>query len=518
MVSGNARCYPQGMVVLMLGCAGGTDSDSTFHRDSDTPPDSGSDTGPIVGDLGEPLARTDVVIIGGGASGLTAAVEAAEVGAAVLIIERESGLGGAGVHAGNCFGAGTTWQAAAGVVDSPEAALAEWADFTNGGDPSHPWVENFVYGSAETLEWLAGYGAGFSQVTTDPGAGETARIHPLSMPGDHPVSTLAELLVEDAWLNTTAVSLIERDGAVIGVEVEEEDGSIGWVEAGAVVVATGGFARNDDRVYEAIPALIEFPRHAESWPGMDGNGLDLIEAVGGDMANLENIALYAHGVTDAYLGAPEVMILVGLADVVVVGEDAERVLDEDDLRAVWGGRKALTAGQLYAVFDSTLWDTRPLTGLGYNYDDITESFITGADYQQLVDVPSSGDLVSLGQQVSLDGATLAQTVADYNAMALAGEDTDFGKDMAGKLQLMNPPYYAVPLAMGTGKSFGGAALAEDGAVLGVDGVAIPGLFAAGEVAGVLGGAHLGQGISGSITAVIYSGRVAGAGAGAYALR
>jgi len=502
------------MIVLMLGCAGGNDAERTFHHDSDTA--LGADTGLL--SLGEPLAFSDVVIIGGGASGLTAAVEAAEVGAEVLILEREAMLGGAGIYAGNCFGAGTRWQAAAGVTDSPEAALAEWADFTNGGDPSHPWVEGFVYGSEETLEWMTDYGADFSIITTDPGAGETARIHPMSMPGSHPIATLAELLEEDAWLETTAVSLVSEGGAVIGVEIEQADGSIGWVQAGAVVVATGGFARDDERVYEAIPGLLNFPRHTESWLGMDGNGLDLIEAAGGTLANLENIGLYAHGITDANFGSPEVMIVSGLADVIVVGPHGRRVLNEDDLRGVWAGRIALTEGQLYAVFDNPLWTSRLISGLGYNYAKVSDSFLSGPEYQQHVPVSSAGDFAALGAHAGIDGDTLLQTVSGYNAMVLSGTDTDFGKDMAGKLQLMSPPFTAVPLAMGTGKSFGGAALAEDGGVIGVDGAAIPGLFAAGEVAGVLGGTHLGQGVSGSITAVIYSGRVAGSGAGAYALR
>ena len=85
------------MIVLMLGCAGGNDAERTFHHDSDTA--LGADTGLL--SLGEPLAFSDVVIIGGGASGLTAAVEAAEVGAEVLILEREAMLGGAGIYAGN---------------------------------------------------------------------------------------------------------------------------------------------------------------------------------------------------------------------------------------------------------------------------------------------------------------------------------------------------------------------------------------------------------------------------------
>jgi fumarate reductase flavoprotein subunit len=142
--------------------------------------------------------------------------------------------------------------------------------------------------------------------------------------------------------------------------------------------------------------------------------------------------------------------------------------------------------------------------------------MTGGEYDELVDVAAAGDLIGLGSALGLDGSALAKTVAGYNDMVVDGVDTAFGKDLSNKSQLLNPPYVAVPLTLATGKSFGGAALAGDGGVLGADGLAIPGLFAAGEVAGMLGGSHLGQGISGSITAVLYSGRVAGAGAAAYA--
>lgn len=496
--------------MLLLACTGSPENPDFVHLDTSSP---SADTGEL-----PLLAEADVVVIGGGASGLTAAVEAASAGASVLIIERDVSLGGAGLFAGNYFAAGTKWQAAAGIEDSPEAALAEWADFTGGGDPGADWVQGFVYGSAETLEWLVGFGAAFSEVTNDPGAGTVDRIHALdnSGGGGHPISALAALVEKDALLSTTAVSLVDEAGTVVGVVVEDGDGSIGWVAADAVVVATGGFARDDDRVYAAVPELLQFPRHVEAWPGMDGNGLDLIEAVGGSLVNLENIALYAHGVTDANHGSPEVMVVVDLANSVVVGDSAMRVMDEDDLRAIWGGRRMLETGQLYAVFDQFLWENRVLIGTGYNYSKVSQGTMTGGEYDELVDVAAAGDLVGLGNALGLDGSALAKTVAGYNDMVVDGVDTAFGKDLTNKSQLLNPPYVAVPLTLATGKSFGGAALAGDGGVLGADGLPIPGLFAAGEVAGMLGGSHLGQGISGSITAVLYSGRVAGAGAAAHA--
>ncbi len=459
------------------------------------------------------LERVDVVIIGGGASGLAAASAAAEAGASVLIIEREETMGGAGYHAGNFFACGTRWQAEQGIVDSPEIAAAEWAAFT-GGDPDHAWVAGFLASSAETLNWLEGYGAVFSGVISDPGAGSIPRVHPLDhTSGEIPVEVLAESLAEHAWLNTTAVALRDEGGVVVGVDVQTETGS-GWIEAGAVVVATGGFARDDDRAEAALPALLSFPRHVEAWPGMDGNGLDLIEAVGGALVNLEHLGTYSHGVTDALLGSPEVMVMIGLTDSAVVGAAGTRVVNEDDLRAPWSGQHTLSDGPLYAILDSDTWASVTMSGLGYNYEVIEDGSLSAPEYAMKVSVPTADTLTQLAALIEVDPEALSQTIADYNIAVDTSEDVAFGKPMAGMSRIDTPPYVAAPLVVATGKSFGGAALDVDGAVLGTDGLPIPGLYAAGEVAGVLGGSHIGHGFSGSITGVYYSGRVAGASAAA----
>ena len=233
--------------------------------------DSGADTGP--------LTHADVVIVGGGGSGLAAAVTALDAGADVLIIEREAALGGSGTHAGNYFAAGTALQAEVGVVDSPALALEEWSSFTNGGDPSHPWVQNFVRDSAENLAWLGSYGAVFGGLNGE-AVGSVRRLHTLvSTDKGHPLDTMAALVGDGAWLETTGTGLVTEGGAVVGVAVEQADGITGWISAGAVVVATGGFARSDARVYAALPALKALPRHSGSRPGTDGSGLDLTDIV-----------------------------------------------------------------------------------------------------------------------------------------------------------------------------------------------------------------------------------------------
>ena len=473
--------------------------------------------------MSPPLASVDVVIIGGGASGLAAASAALELGATILVLERNAQLGGAGINAGNFFACGTRWQAAAGIKDSPEQALAEWEDFTIRGDASNPWVSAFLYSTEETLDWMSSYGGGFGPVSHDPGAGETARIHPLQRrPGENgvPLQLLGEtLLEEEVWLKTTAVALrADASGQVRGVEIVQTDGTTGWVAAGAVVVATGGFARSDARVYAAIPELVAFPRHVEAWPGMDGNGLDLVESVGGRLENLDGVTLYAHGTTDAIKGQPEVMVIGGLTEAAVVSLSGERVMDEDDLRAVWGGRTMLSEGPLYAIFDSARWQNTMMMGLGYNYAQITDGSLTAEAYAEALGVPSADTVGALAVELGMPPEQLSQTIAEYNVYVERGDDQAFGKDFSAlsRVPLVSPPYFGLPLALATGKSFGGAALDLEARVLDTRDVPIPGLYAAGEVAGVLGGDHIGMGISGSITAVLFSGRQAGASAAAYA--
>lgn len=471
------------------------------------------DTAPMT-----PLAEADVVIIGGGGSGIAAAVTALDAGASVLIVERAAALGGSGIYAANLFGSGTRWQRAEGIDDTPEQALEEWAAFTNGGDPEHPWVQGFVRGSAENLEWLTSYGAAFGALGSEP-VGSVRRVHSLTPTGKgHPVEIMAALVAEHALLETTGVRLVLDGDAVVGVEVEQADGSAGWVRGRAVIVATGGFARSDARVYAALPQLKALPRHSGARPGSDGNGLDLIESAGGALENLAHVTVYGHSTTDANLGAPEVQVVIGVESGLVVSAAGVRVMNEDHLRTVWGGRAALEHGQLYAIYDAPKWSSLLMTGLGYNYDDVIDGQLSSEAYASRLAVPQAGTLQQLGEALSIDGEPLLRTVSDYNAMLDAGEDTAFGRDTDALQAVRSPPFAALPLAAATGKSFGGAALATDGAVLNADGEAIPGLFAAGEVAGVLGGAHIGMGISGSMAGVIYSGRVAGEGAAAYAQR
>ncbi|GDX82111.1 hypothetical protein LBMAG42_39220 [Deltaproteobacteria bacterium] len=487
----------------------------------------GDETGVDSGDSGDtadsaistlpdeaPLAEVDVLVIGSGAGGLGAGWAAKNEGRSVLVIDRAATAGGATVNAGNYWAAGTQWQMDAGVADSTELALSEWNDFT-GGDAASPVVQRFVEESASVLEWLVSLGAGFklsSNVATD--SGTVPREHqPSPDAGLPPVDQLTRELADQLLLETTATALVLDGTAVAGAWVTDAAGSAGWIHAGRVVVATGGFTRNDAIVLAAIPELADYPSWYESFPGMDGNGLTMAEAAGATTQNMDHLGLYAHGVEDAKIGQPEVMVLVGLDSAMVVDSAGHRVADEREFGSVSMGTRYLTEGPYYAIFDDVTWSVLGLQGRGFNYQDDPDGLnVTALEYETTHDVAAGDDGVALGADLGVDGAAIQAALDLYNADAATGTDTEFGKPTPTFTPLLAPPYRALPLVLGRSKSFGGLATNDDGEVVDGAGVVIPGLLAAGEACGFLGTTGIGYGFNGSVTAAWWSGLRAGASA------
>jgi succinate dehydrogenase/fumarate reductase flavoprotein subunit len=127
------------------------------------------------------------------------------------------------------------------------------------------------------------------------------------------------------------------------------------------------------------------------------------------------------------------------------------------------------------------------------------------------------DLPTLAAETGLPQDTITTTMTRYEEQVIARRDADFGKDRAYLTSFAGGPYHVVELLPGSAKSFGGLALDPEGRVLGVNGEVIPGLWAAGEVAGMLGTAAIGEGLGGTITAVYFTGQRVGANAAAEAL-
>lgn len=483
--------------------------------DSPAPDSPADDSAPPEG---LPAAQVDVLILGAGPAGLSAAWEAQAAGAEVLVLEMEAVAGGSGWWAQNFYAAGTALQASRGVSDSPAVALAEWAALT-GGDPDDPQVRAFVEGSAATLDWLESLGAQVVDLVPDLSMGATPRSHRVLYGEDGAVGALVEPLGAVTWLNTRAERLVSEGDRVVGAAFTALDtGETGWVQARVVLVATGGFARDPARLLADRPELAGVQVAFEAGPHSLGLGLDLLGEAGASAANPGHSGVYVHAVADPREGyAEEALWVPGLFGSLFVDGAGARVANEEEARGFNLVDHLLDAPtqRLFALVPASLYEAQPVVIPPYNAVDGVQE-LDPLELVALGAVLRCDTVAEAAAGIGAEAAALEATVARYEALAAVGRDQDFGKEPRYLVPFEGGPYYVLELVAGSAKSFGGAAVDLQGRVLDVDGQAIPGLYAAGEVAGFLGTDATGTGFGGAVNAAYWGGRVAGQAAAAEA--
>ena len=466
----------------------------------------------------EPVPNdVDVLVVGSGSAGQSAVLSAREAGASVMLIEMSNRGGGSGWYAGNFFAAGTSWQEMLGIEDSPEAALAEWSTFAE-GDPTDPMVENFVTASRETLEWLLDEaGMEVIGVVTELDSGSVARTH--SVAGPELTTVLMGLVMDVLHTQHRADALLVQGGRVVGARVtnlaldEEME-----IHAGAVVMATGGFARDAARLAIEQPILADHTTVPEAAPVVLGAGHPLLEEVGAGWQNQGHYGWYVHSTLDFRPGMEgEALLLMDLPMALVVDIEGQRVMNEADMAYGLSSIYTLLAvpdARLFALFDTPLFDTMSAEVPGYNWA-LEKEWVPAADLVAGGVARRYADVATLSATEGIDGATLGVSIDRYNDMVAQGADTDFGKSRDVLHGFGDGGFTVVEILPGAAKAFTGVALDTSARVLDATGQAIPGLYAAGEVAGMLGTAATGIGFSGSLTACHYTGRLAGQNAAAY---
>ena len=430
-----------------------------------------------------------VIIIGGGASGLTVGMRLLELGISPILLEKENELGGAGIHAGRFFAVNTRLQQERNIIDSSESALNEWTEIT-GSEPDDN-IEDFITNSADTLEWIESFDIEFDTVQQDIGAGSIPRIHSLSPISPHPLTLWSETLLPYTKLNQTVLS-IEKSADHFIVTTNAD-----VYTAKHVVLATGGFARNNSIVLDSLPTIDNHDWHMEAWPGMTGDSIEWLQNLNIPLQNMEHVGLYAHGVTDIYLDHPEIMVIPALERSLIINQDGLRVFNEQYTQALKGGQIMLEEERLYAIFDTPLWQGTTFQGMGYNY--LEPPILTSTEFEELGSVLVKNDLRDLAFVLDMDVMTMTTTVATYNEGIQNNADL-LGKNVPHLTAIQTSPFYAVELQLSTGKSFGGAEVNTFGQT------EMPNLYTIGESAGFLGTKASGWGFSGSITACYYLGK------------
>ena len=479
-------------------------------------------------------ADADVVIIGAGGGGLSAALEAVEQGAShVIVLEMTARTGGAlNYTSGSMSAAGTIIQKEEGIEDSVESYIADimknGSDF--GGQPSLELVTLYANQAAEVFDWLYESGLKDNTYSVDRATGNRAVFAPehalysvqrtyKPSPDDKTKYKSAAHEVLDTLVNaderitvltnTKATELVANDkGQVLTVVAEGPDGEVSYTASKAIIVCTGGYSANGKLMAQYVPYGEEYL--AGGAPGSDGNGLLLMQKVGGALneASMSAIPTFPMGLQSK--DNPKTGSIANTytwkTGGIVVNQEGKRFCNETEsnpaVREV--ALEEQPGAVQYDIFtDKILEDLRAANG-AYFYDAyFAEEGQPGAHVKV-----TAGSIEELAQKIGVPAENLAATVEAYNAAVEAGGTDEFGRLYDGTKTTYNlavnkiegDTYYAVPLHALCVMTLGGITANENMQVLDENGTPIPGLYAAGEVVGGIWGKFVsgGTGVMGPI--------------------
>ena len=488
----------------------------------------------------------DIVIVGAGGAGMTAAISAADAGMSVIVLESQPAVGGNSVKStggmnaaktvyqdknefGENAGVEKTLKAAEGYADNEfitnsasivKSAWEAWQanpdgyfdsiqlfalDTMIGGkginDPE--LVKTLVNYSADAIAWLETVGIDLNNVAAFGGA-SVKRIHRPVDENGKVVSVGAYIVprLETAMkerenitlcLDTTATEILTNEaGAAVGVKATGKTGNTVTVNAQAVILATGGFGANLDMVVQYKPDLAGFMTTNAS--GIQGQGIRMAEALGAATVDMEQIQI--HPTVQADTAS---LITEGLRGdgAILINANGERFIDEVGTRDVVSAAEIAQPGSFsWLVVDQKMVDASSVIQ-GYIKRGL---MLQGDSYE------------ALAKELDIPADAFAATMEKWNGYVAEKNDPDFGRTSFAN-PLDTAPFYAVKVTAGIHHTMGGLKIDPETHVLNADGQIIPGLFAAGEVTG---GVHGANRLGGNAVAdIIVFGRIAGEQAAAY---
>jgi 3-oxo-5alpha-steroid 4-dehydrogenase len=434
------------------------------------------------GDITSWDQTVDVIVVGFGAAGSTAAFTAAATGAEVLVTERAGGYGGAAALAEGIvyLGGGTPIQSACGFEDTTDD-MYRYMMAACGPNPDETKVARYCQESLGHFDWLVARGVPFdpsfcAETSMAPngeeglvysGGEDAYPFNEIARPA--PRGHLAKTKRSTGWLlmqhlstaaieagtqvayDTRADRLVVDDGRVVGIQAQRFGETVSLRARRGVVLTAGGFIFNDDMLRQHCPPLVRgsFKVGTE---GDDGRGIRMAQAVGADVRNM-----YA-GEVSLPLTPPR-----GLINGILVNGQGQRFINEDTYMGRVGQAGLYRQdGEAYLVVDEAAYEV--------NWMGLSASWVCETAAQ-------------LESEMGLPAGALESTVDLYNRHAAKGEDPLFHKGTQWVRPLV-PPLGAFDLRVGPAPyapfTLGGLATTVDGAVQRIGGDFIPGLFAAGR--------------------------------------
>ncbi len=425
----------------------------------------------------------DVVVVGSGIAGLTAALEAASEGASTALIEKLGIVGGTSVFSSGAF-------LATAEKEAVEQTAQVWTSRNTIQEKNvvdQEMVNAAMAVSPQAVELIASTGIEYSMIYDMffyPSSSEKAQKNATTVTladadtmiksGENLIAYMtskAEEMGVDVYLNTPATSLLQmEDGTVTGVVSDTED-ALRTFNAGAVILATGDYARNAEMTAEICPDAAG--DYTATSVGNTGDGITMALEAGGVLYDFQE------SLSGIFAPDPYDMPIVGQPnnsypyDCVLVNSNGERLASET----------IGTHEQMYYFLNEDGTDSawvimdQQIADRFLNLEEYLEK-TTDSSYIQAYQADSIEELAEL---IGADQETLCETISHYNELCEAGEDSDFGKESEYLNAIDDGTYYAVKEYNMTRGNYGGIQTNTNAEVIDKDGNAIPGLYAAGIV-------------------------------------
>lgn len=442
----------------------------------------------------------DVVVIGGGGAGFAAAIEAKKAGANVILIEKMHAVGGNTLISGAEYAAPANWiQAKEGIVDSPDLM---YGDVLKGGDnKNNPELVRVLADKAldgaiwlrdecnviweEELMFFGGHSVKRSLIPLDASGVEIIK----------KMSKKAEELKIKVYVDTKAVDLITKDGAVVGVKAEGKDNDYEFT-AKSTIITTGGFGSNLEMRIKYNKDMDEKILSTNT-VGSTGDGIILAEKVGANLVGMEYIQTYpiCDPLTGTLLYFDDARLY---GHTVIVNLEGKRFVEELGRRDVMSmAIKNQTGSACYEIVDQN----------GFDNSKLLENH--GPEIQYLYDnklLVKADTLDGVAEFFGINKDNFKETIKNYNSYVDAKSDPEFNKrSLPSKVD--TGPYYMIKAVPAVHHTMGGIEINTNAEVISTEGKVIPGLYAAGEVTGgVHGSNRLG---SDALADIIVFGRIAG---------
>ena len=476
----------------------------------------------------------DVVIVGGGGAGLSAAVSAIDEGASVILIEKMGYLGGNSIVSGGIYNApdeelqpnlleerseSLESLITKAVSETPinddhkelmEVVKKEYDEYLttdktlfdsvnwfalqtwNGGDKlaNLGMVKILTSNALKDMHWIEDMGAEFEDLMIHGGGSLYPRTHTSKSPNGTAYIDAFKNKIGDnekylEMLNTTGEELIVEDNKVVGIKAKDNNGKeIDLFANNGVILATGGFAGNVELRQEYC--------EGEKWPdlssnvptsnmaGVTGDGIFMARDAGADLVNMDQIQLlpYCNPQTGSTFD-----IVLGSGSSVFINKEGERFVRED-------GRRDEMSKAIIEQTDGIMYMFQSADGIP---DPETKTALGGQKLSYYLENNISGyvsadTLEELAEKIDVPADALKKTVEEYNGYVKSGKADPFGR-VSYDGEILTAPYYAYPRKPAVHHTMGGVNVDEYTRVLTSDGSPVEGLYCAGEITGNLHGAN-----------------------------